>query len=119
MKIIINQDRELRFVGYNEKEGCNLLDISVYIAKSLAPNPPVYCVVVDKNDIKYRLLLSACFESGNYIVYKVLDLINLSFEAGEKDIYFVINHEQTEIEPSLYFSSFERHSLDDFLKEVK
>lgn len=111
MKIIVNQNKELRAVGYDESVGCNLLETDFYIAKSLNPHKPLHCVIDDR----YHLLLQENGENENYIIYKIFDLINISLNEGIKILKFSFNNIETE-SIQLLFPSFKRDTLSNFLK---
>lgn len=112
MKIIINQNKELRLVGYDENKGCNILDIKVYISKMLQPKKPVHLIL----DNHLHLLMQQDEENENYIIYKVFDLINLTLKEGIKNLKIMFNEKETK-SIDLFFSNFQRNSLNKFLKK--
>ena len=114
MKIIVNQNKEIRFVGYDENVGCNPLDIECYISKSLNPRRPVHFVI----DNRFHLLMYQDGTNDNYVIYKPFDLINIKYNEGSKKIKITFNNEESE-EKELYFFAFENTSLLKFVgKEV-
>jgi len=114
MKIIINQNKELRFVGYDESVGCNPLEVECYISKSLNPQRPIHFVI----DNRFHLLMYQNEENDNYKIYKPFDLMNIKYNEGYKKIKITFNNEESE-EKELYFFAFEDKSLLKYVgKEV-
>ena len=114
MKIIINQDKELRAVGYNELSGFNPLETEFYIAKVLNPIRPIHCII----DNRFHLLMFKSDENDNYLIYKPFDLVNIKYQEGNKKIKVSFNNEESK-EIELFCSTMDNHSLLKFLgKEV-
>lgn len=110
MKIIINQNKDMRFVGYDIQNECNPLEIEYYIAKTLKPEKPVHCVIDDR----YHLLMYQCGENENYLIYKPFDLVNIEYKEGNKKIKVTFNNEQSK-EKEIYLVAFKDKSLSTIL----
>ena len=114
MKIIINQNKEIRTVGYDSVIGINPLETEYYLAKSLNPKIPVYCVINNK----FYLLMHKIGENENYLIYKPFDLVNIKYEEGYKKIKIIFNKIKSN-EKELFFSALEDKTLLSILgKEV-
>lgn len=114
MKIIINQNKELRVVGYDELSGFNPLEAEYYIAKVLNPIRPIHCII----DNRFHLLMFKSDENDNYLIYKPFDLVNIQYQEGNKKIKVSFNNEESK-EIELFCSAIDNHSLLKFLgKEV-
>ena len=112
MKIIVNQNRELRAVGYDETSGFNPLETDFYIAKKLNPTRPVHCII----DNRFHLLMFKNSENDNYLIYKPFDLVNIKYDEGNKKIKVSFNEEETK-EIELFCSVADNHSLLSFLRK--
>lgn len=114
MKIIINQNKELRIVGYDELSGFNPLETEYYIAKTLNPKKPVHCII----DNRFHLLMYKNGENDNYLIYKPFDLVNIKYQEGNKKIKVSFNNEESK-EIELFCSTIDDYSLLKYLgKEV-
>lgn len=111
MKIIVNQDKGLRLVGYDEKTGFNPLTAEIYISKNLKPDVPVYCVI----DNHFKLLLHKLGENDNYSIYKPFDLVNIKYDSSNKKVFISFDERKTE-EVILYLPALEDTSLLEYLK---
>lgn len=110
MKIIVNQNKELRAVGYDESIGCNPLETIFYVSKDLKPEKPVHCVI----DNRFHLLMYKFEENENYLIYKPFDLVNIQYPEGDKKIKLIFNNMDTK-ELKLFFPTCEDKSLLKFL----
>ncbi len=106
MKIIINQNKELRAVGYDEFVGINPLETEYYIAKALQPRKPIHCVI----DNRFHLLMYQCGENDNYFIYKPFDLVNIKYREGNKQLKLTFNDEESK-SIELYFIALDNNSL--------
>lgn len=111
MKIIVNQNKELRAVGYDEIQGCNPLEIDFYISKSLNPTKPIHCIINNR----YHLLMSKKEENDNYCIYTVLKLIDIEYEEGYKNIFISFNNIETK-SLNLFFKSLSHKALSNLLE---
>lgn len=114
MKIIVNQNKELRAVGYDELSGFNPLDTEFYISKKLKPERPFHCII----DNRFHLLMYQYNENDNYLICKPFDLVNIKYNEGNKKIKVSFNKEESK-DIDLFCSALDNHSLLKFLgKEV-
>ena len=114
MKIIINQNKELRIVGYDELSGFNPLETEYYIAKTLNPKKPVHCII----DNRFHLLMYKNGENDNYLINKPFDLVDIKYNEGNKKIKVSFSGEESK-DIDLFCSALDNHSLLKFLgKEV-
>lgn len=112
MKIIVNQNKELRVVGYDSLIGCKPLEVEYYIAKTLNPSKPVHCVI----DNRFHLLMYKHDENENYLIYKPFDLVNINYAEGDKKCKITFNNEETK-DIELFYPAFENTSLLDYLRK--
>lgn len=113
MKIIINQDKELRAVGYEEKIGCNPLETEFYIAKILKPQKPIHCII----DNRFHLLMYQYDKNENYLIYKPFNILNLKYDEGIKSLRLSFDNEETSV-IELKFLSLNINSLEKFKRGV-
>jgi hypothetical protein len=114
MKIIVNQEKELRTVGYDETIGCNPLKTEFYIAKDLNCKKPVHCVIEDR----FHLLMYKIGENDNYLIYQPFDLVNIKYNEGVKTLKITFNEKESQ-KLDLFFMALDENSLAKFLeKEV-